>query len=610
MWVKYRVGLCQRVPIWDPKCNEMLAFRTIFAILWDFLPLMDPNLAGFGDFGVLVFGKFHVKIEVPMARKNILFIMCDQLRYDYLGCTGHPTIRTPNIDALAARGVTFANTYCQSPICGPSRMSTYTGRYVSSHGAASNFAPLRIGEKNIGHHLDPLGVRSVLVGKSHVIPDREGMESLGIDPDGPVGRHHAQGGFEVFERDDGVHPDSMVKPGLPYNEYLKSKGYTEDANPWHWTANAVDAEGGVRSGFFNDIVNLPSRAEEEDSETPYMTRRAMEFMSQDDGKQPWMLHLSYIKPHWPYVAPAPYNDMYSVDDIIPCVKSESELSDNNALMQLFIDRVAGQTFSKDEAREKVIPAYMGLITQVDDHLGILFDFMREKGLLDDTLIVFTSDHGDYLGDHWMGDKDYFHDPAVKVPLIVVDPSPEADSTRGTVDTDMVESIDLIPTFVEYHGGEVATHILDGRSLLPKLRGQATEWRDYTISEYDYSCQVFRPQTGRMPLDCRSYMVATHDWKYIYAPGYAPVLFDLQNDPDELTDLGTSDDHAGVRQEMFNKLAGWSLQYRQRATWSEKKNIAMTGMEEQLGVLIGYWNEDDAAGKDPKILPVRYPEGSK
>ena len=136
--------------------------------------------------------------------------------------------------------------------------------------------------------------------------------------------------------------------------------------------------------------------------------------------------------------------------------------------------------------------------------------MRERGLLDNTMIVFTSDHGDYLGDHWMGDKDYFHDPSVKIPLIIVDPSSSADRTRGTVDDSLVESIDLIPTFVEFQGGEVARHVLDGRSLMPKIRGEETEWRNYVVSEYDYSCQVFRPETGKMPLDCRSYMIATDE----------------------------------------------------------------------------------------------------
>ena len=539
-----------------------------------------------------------------MEHKNILFIMCDQLRFDYLGCSGHPTIRTPNIDALAKGGVRFSNAYCQSPICGPSRMSTYTGRYVSAHGSSSNFTPLRIGEKNIGHHLNPLGMRTILVGKTHIVGDKEGMDRLGINPGSPVGVHHSQAGFEVYERDDGIHPDTMVHPDLTYNNYLKSRGYTEDDNPWHWAANSVDTGKEVRSGFFNDRVDLPARITDEDSETPYMTRRAMEFLLKDNGETPWLLHLSYIKPHWPYVAPVPYNDMYSATDVLPAVKSEAELIDTNPLLKLLMDRVGGKTFSNETAREKVIPVYMGLITQIDDQLGILFDFMQARGLLEKTLIVFTSDHGDYLGDHWMGDKDYFHEPAVKIPLIVVDPGKSADCTRGTVDDSLVESIDLLPTFIEYQGGKVEPNILDGQSLVPKIHGKKCKWRDYVISEYDYSCQVFRPQTGKMPLDCRSYMIASKKWKYVHAPGYQPVLFDLSNDPDELNDLGCSSDHTDIRQSLFKQLADWALQYRQRETWSEEHNIKMTGMEEQLGVLIGYWDEQDAKGKDPKILPKR------
>ena len=539
-----------------------------------------------------------------MPAKNILFIMCDQLRADYLGCAGHPTIKTPNIDKLAARGVRFSRTYCQSPICGPSRASIYTGRYMSSHGVGSNFTPLRVGEKNIGHHLDPLGVNTVLVGKSHIFADREGMARLGIDPESDIGKHHAQGGFAPYERDDGIHPDTMVRPGVPYNEYLKDKGYDDDANPWHWTANAVDTDQGVRSGYFNDIVDRPARVSDEDSETPYMTRRAMEFLDADDGERPWMLHLSYIKPHWPYVAPAPYHEMYGANDVIPAVKSQGEREDPNPLAKFFMDRVAGKTFSRDDAREKIIRAYMGLITQVDDQLGLLFDFLKERGLLENTMIVFTADHGDYLGDHWMGDKDYFHDPSVKIPLIIADPSPEADGTRGTTDASLVEAIDLIPTFVDSFGGVPEDHVLEGRSLMPKLRGEDVAWRDQAISEYDYSCQVFQPETGRSPRDCRSYMVVTEDWKYIHAPGYAPVLFDLKNDPEELIDLGRDPAHSATVQGMFNRLAGWSLQYRQRVTWSEEQNLKMVGLEEQFGVLIGYWNEEDAAGKDPNILPKR------
>jgi len=117
------------------------------------------------------------------GKRNVLFIMCDQLRFDYLGVSGHPHIKTPNIDGLARRGVRLLNAYVQSTICGPSRMSTYTGRYVRSHGSTWNGIPLRVGEPTVGDHLREVGVRSVLVGKTHMAPDRAGMARLGIAPE-------------------------------------------------------------------------------------------------------------------------------------------------------------------------------------------------------------------------------------------------------------------------------------------------------------------------------------------------------------------------------------------------------------------------------------------
>ncbi|MEM6388640.1 MAG: sulfatase-like hydrolase/transferase, partial [Pseudomonadota bacterium] len=401
------------------------------------------------------------------APRNILFVMCDQLRFDYLSCAGHKTLQTPNIDKIAARGVRFTNAYVQSPICGPSRMSCYTGRYVSSHGATANFVPLRVGEKNIGDYLKPLGVRPILVGKTHMMPDREGMARLGIDPDSEVGLHHREAGFEPFERDDGVFPDKMMKAQPRYNDYLRDKGHT-GSNPWHWSANSVQTAEGVRSGFYNDIADRPANVAEEDSETPYMTRRAMDFLAEDDGETPWLLHLSYIKPHWPYIAPVPYNEMYGPADIQAPIRSDAEREEPNPLMRHFMERIAGQTFGRDEAIEKVVPTYMGLIKQIDDQLGVLFAFMEERGLMDNTTIVLTSDHGDYLGDHWMGDKDYFHDPSVKVPLIIADPDPAMDGTRGTTCDALVQAIDLLPTFIEHFGGTPPAHQIDGRSLRPLL----------------------------------------------------------------------------------------------------------------------------------------------
>ena len=128
--------------------------------------------------------------------RNILFLMCDQLRWDYLSCAGHPTLETPNIDALAARGVQFTRAYCQAPICGPSRMSFYTGRYVFTHGATWNAVPLDVSEHTLGDYLRPAGLRVAVAGKTHFRPDLEGIERLGLSREEAASRYLTEGGFE------------------------------------------------------------------------------------------------------------------------------------------------------------------------------------------------------------------------------------------------------------------------------------------------------------------------------------------------------------------------------------------------------------------------------
>ena len=130
----------------------------------------------------------------------------------------------------------------------------------------------------------------------------------------------------------------------------------------------------------------------------------------------WCLHLSYIKPHWPYIVPAPYHDMYGLEHIIPVNRSHLERQDPHPLMAAYYDYRYGRAFSRDDVREAVIPAYMGLITQIDDQIGRLMSYLEESSQINDTMIVFTSDHGDYLGDHWMGEKELFHDASARVPV--------------------------------------------------------------------------------------------------------------------------------------------------------------------------------------------------
>ena len=534
---------------------------------------------------------------MPKQLKNILFIMCDELRWDYLSCYGHPHLSTPNIDGLAKRGVRFTRANVQSPICGASRMSTYTGRYVQSHGAAWNGFPLKVGEMTMGDYLRPLGMRTALAGKTHMEADVEGMQRLGIDPTSIIGVRVSECGFEPYERDDGLHgmgPDGMrYSPRRPrYNFYLNEKGYAGE-NPWHDWANAADGEGNhLASGWAMRHARKPARVKEEDSETPYLTRRGMDFM-REAGDEPWCLHLSYIKPHWPYIAPAPYNTMFDARDVIPAVRSEDERRDPHPVYRAFMDHHVSRTFSRDEVRAEVIPVYMGLIKQIDDQMGVLFRFMAERGLFENTMIVFTADHGDYLGDHWLGDKDFFHESSVRVPLIIYDPSPAADKTRGGTCDEMVEAIDLLPTFLDVAGGDPVqqTHRLEGRSLLRLLHGaQSGSWRRFTISEYDYGMMPAAPKLGVEPRDARLFMIADKEWKLIHGISFRPMLFDRVNDPNELHDLGNDPKYAPECERLMAALAAWGLRVSQRTTRSEQQIRNASGKAERRGILIGVWDE--------------------
>ena len=549
------------------------------------------------------------------TKKNILFIMFDQLRFDYLSCAGHPTLQTPNIDRLASKGVRFTNAYVQSPVCGSSRMSFYTGRYVHSHGAQWNGVPLKVGEMTLGDHMRARGMDAVLVGKTHMRVDRQGMERLGLEPDTVIGARVAECGFDVHVRDDGLWPegpDGQYHDGArsPYNEYLRRHGYSGE-NPWHDFANsAVDEDGRMLSGWFMGNARKPANIAEEHSETPWLTRETIAFLEgRKNDDRPWLCHASYIKPHWPYIVPAPYHDLYSEADVPPAVRSDRERVDPHPVHEAFMDNVVGRGMSRPGVRETVIPAYMALIKQCDDQMGVLFDYLEKSGRMEDTMIVLTSDHGDYLGDHWCGEKGFVHDCSAKVPMIVYDPSPEADATRGTTCDALVESIDLAATFTDWVAGDVPDHIIEGRSLLPWLHGETPDaWRDFALIEYDYSMTAMREVVGVDVKDARLFALFDGRFKFIHFEGtregepIRPMLFDLREDPNELNDLARdADAHGPLVADMMAKLGAWARRLSQRQTLSDEQIRAMTGKSRRRGVVLGAVGPEDV----PEELTVKF-----
>ncbi len=520
--------------------------------------------------------------------RNILFIMCDQLRWDYLSCYGHPSLHTPNIDALAARGVRFGNAYCQAPLCGPSRASFYTARYQSSHGVMANEDYTRLDEFTIGDYLRPLGYRSAIVGKADNRKDPEMLQAFGIDPGSDFARAAASGGFEPFEVHEGLLPGAGRNA---YTDYLNREGYA-GANPWQdFAVTTVDANDNLRNGWHMRNSAYPARVAERHSETTYTTNRAIDFLEQQDERDSWCLFLSYIKPHWPYIAPAPYNDLYTAQDVKPVVRSRKELDAPHPVYRAFVEQEYSENFARDDICARVIPVYMGLIRQLDDQLGRLFEYMRERGIFDNSLIVFTSDHGDYLGDHWLGEKDLFHEPSVKIPLIVVNPNSTADETRGSVCDAMVEAIDILPTFVEYAGGQICRERIEGRSLMPLLRSRVTpgDWRQYAVSEIDYSDRGPRTLLKLPPYDCRATMLRDKRWKYIHHNRFRAQLFDLEHDPDELVDLGDDPDYKKIRAQMTRLLIDWRRRLKPRVGMPYDNLDAMgPARDEAKGIVIGRW----------------------
>jgi arylsulfatase A-like enzyme len=432
--------------------------------------------------------------------------------------------------------------------------------------------------------------------------DVEGLKALGIAPESIIGVHVSECGFEPYERDDGLHPTGRPRPR--YDEYLREHGY-DAPNPWeHWANSAAGEDGGVQNGWLLVHADKAARIPEEHSETPYMTRRAIDFIGEaaaDD--RPWCLHLSYIKPHWPYIAPEPYASLYGPADVQPAIRSLKERQEAHPVFAAYMDMRYSRNMARNEAREKVIPAYMGLIKQIDDQIGVLMRYLEARGLLDATMIVFTSDHGDYLGDHWMGEKDLFHDQSAKIPLIVVDPSSAADATRGTVCDALVEAIDLAPTFIESFGGTPPDHILEGRSLMPLLRGETpADWRRVLFSEYDYSMQDVRLKLNQPIERCRLFMVFDGRWKYIHASGFRPMLYDLASDPEEFVDRGEDPACAGEIARLQAALFDWALHPNNHITTPNARIAAYADQQLQVkaGVLIGIWDEAELAAIRARI----------
>ncbi len=242
-------------------------------------------------------------------------------------------------------------------------------------------------------------------------------------------------------------------------------------------------------------------------------------------------------------------------------------------------------FARDEVIEVVRPAYVGLVRQIDDHLGRVWKLLDELDRWRDMLVAFTSDHGDLLGVHWLGEKEHFYDCVTRVPLIVAAPG----GAQGRRIAELAEAIDVVPTALDLLGLDPATHRVEGRSLAPWLAGATpAPWRDAVFSELDFSYRAARRTLGLPPDRCRAWMVRTRDWKYVHWLDLPPQLFDLRNDPDELRDRGRDSALENVRAEMRMRLLDWFARLKRRTTVTLEQVEQGTDAYKRAGVFFGQW----------------------
>jgi arylsulfatase A-like enzyme len=491
------------------------------------------------------------------AAKNVLLIVVDQWRGLMLPKLGASYLKLPNIDRLSAEGVTFRNHFTQTVPCGPARASLLTGLYMMNHRAVQNTIPLDARFTNLAHELRRGGYDPALVGYTTTTPDPR--KTAPNDP-----RFFVLG--DIME---GFHSVGAFENRDAYFGWVASQGFKLPKNRDDvWLPQGV-SDGGA--------TPEPAVIPNELSDTAWFTERGMSYLHGRAGK-PWFLHLGYYRPHPPFIAPAPYNAMYRPEDMPKVVRASTpaEEARQNALLAHYVKEVKQASFFQDgkalgsamseQQVAQMRATYCGLMSEVDDQLGRVFDYLKQTGQWDNTLIVFTCDHGEQLGDHHLLGKIGYGDESYRIPLIVRDPRQEANGTRGGVVERFTETIDTMPTVLEWLGLPIPRQC-DGRSLLGFCEGQPpTDWRTEVHYEFDFRDLYYsKPESALgVPMDkCSLAVVQDESFKYVHFAALPPLLFDLGKDPGQFVNRAADPAYAARLAEYSAKMLDWRLGFADR-----------------------------------------------
>lgn len=493
---------------------------------------------------------------MPAAR-NVLLIVVDQWRGAMLPKLGADYLKLPNIDRLCAEGVTFRNHFTQGVPCGPARASLLTGMYLMNHRAVQNTIPLDSRFTNLAHELRRGGYDPALVGYTTTTPDPR--RTAPNDP-----RFFVLG--DIME---GFHSVGAFENRDAYFGWVANQGFELPKR----RDDVWLPQGGPGAG----ATSRPAVIPRELSDTAWFTERGLAYLK-GHGDKPWFLHLGYYRPHPPFIAPAPYNALYRPQDMPKVMRAASpdEEAKQNALLAYYVNNIKQASFFQDgsglgsamtEAQVAQMRAtYCGLMSEIDDHLGRVFDYLNQTGQWNDTLIVFTCDHGEQLGDHHLLGKIGYFDESYRIPLIIRDPRRVADGTRGEIVEKFTETIDTMPTILEWLGLPVPRQC-DGRSLLPFCEGETpADWRTEAHYEFDFRDLYYsQPESSLgVPMDkCSLAVVQDENFKYVHFAALPPLFFDLTVDPHQFVNRANDPGYAVRMGDYAARMLDWRLGFAER-----------------------------------------------
>ena len=450
---------------------------------------------------------------------NVVFLMSDQHRGDAMSCAGHPVARTPALDAIAAQGCRFTRAYTTSPVCMPARASLAIGRYNHNHGMVNNTrcaVGTRERRRALGLALQRAGYRTAFVGKHHLLPQRGGFDMRRA-----AGFVRREFGFDHLVQVLGKF--GSMRSDCDWTTHLGDMGLLD-------VHRADYAERKRQPVYFAKPSPLP-RDEQCDS---FTGRKAIEWIGSGQG-QPFFLWVSFPGPHDPWDAPGEYGRMYDPRDM-PLPLGWADTLEGKPPQQRGRSEFEGLLHLDGSQVKAMAAQYYGLVSNIDDWCGRIVLALDAAGMLANTVVVYTSDHGEMLGDHRLVNKSIFYEGAARIPLLLAD---YREAPTGATCPALAETIDVYRTVLTLAGAAVPEGTF-GDDLVALAPGAGSE-DDAAFSEINTACMA---RAGR--------------WKYVHDPaaGGAQELYDLEDDPQELRNRVADPEYRPVADELRSRMVDW------------------------------------------------------